>query len=155
MDRRLPSDCALRAARATDAGEVTGLVDDAYRPYVERLGRPPGPMTEDYAAVIRDYDVTVVESEGAIVGVVVLGLANEGFTIENVAVHPSRHGQGLGRALLELAEAEARRAGFDSIHLYTHEKMVENQALYKRIGYLEDERHPEQSFLVFMSKRLR
>jgi GNAT superfamily N-acetyltransferase len=37
---------------------------------------------------------------------------------------------GLGRALLEFAEAEARRAGLDSINLSTHEKAFENLALY-------------------------
>lgn len=134
---------------------MAGLVDDAYGHYVERLGQPPGPMTEDYAAVIRDREVSLVESEGAIVGVLVLGLTDEGFTIDNVAVHPSRRGEGVGRALLELAEEEARRAGFDSVHLYTHEKMAENLALYERVGYSEDERRSEQGFSrVFMSKRL-
>jgi hypothetical protein len=41
----------------------------------------------------------------------------------------------LGRALLEHAEVAAREAGFDSIYLYTHERMAENLALYSRIGY--------------------
>jgi N-acetylglutamate synthase-like GNAT family acetyltransferase len=80
-------------------------------------------MTDDYAAVIRDRQVTVAEHDGAIVGVVVLTVTDEGFLVDNVAVHPSRRGTGLGRALLQFAEAEARRVGFDAIHLYTHEQM--------------------------------
>lgn len=40
-------------------------------------------------------------------------------------------GRGVGRALLESAESEARSAGFDSLYLYTHEKMTENLALLK------------------------
>ena len=115
----------------------------------------PGPMTDDYSAVIRDRAVMVVESEGAIVGAIVLDLTEEGFTIENVAVHPARQGEGIGRALLELAEAEARAAGEDAVHLYTHEKMTENQALYARIGYVEYDRRAEDGFSrVFMRKRL-
>ena len=145
----------LRAARESDAGELTELVDAAYGHYVERLGMPPGPMTEDYAAVIRDRDVTVAESEGAIVGAIVLSTGEEGFTIDNVAIHPTRQGEGIGRALLELAEAEARSAGHDTIHLYTHEKMTENQALYARVGYVEYERRAGDGFSrVFMHKRL-
>jgi GNAT superfamily N-acetyltransferase len=101
----------LRPATAADAGAVAELVDDAYRPYVERIGMRPGPMTEDYREVIRDRQVTVAESEEALVGVLVLGVTADGFLIHNVAVHPSHRGKGLGRALLELAEAEARRAG--------------------------------------------
>lgn len=152
---RLPRDCSLRVARGMDAEQLTELVDDAYGHYVGRLGMGPGPMTDDYAEVIRARDVTVVESEGAIVGAIVLGVTEEGFTIENVAVHPTRQGEGMGRVLLELAEQEARRAGFDAIHLYTHEKMTENLALYARIGYAEYERRASEGFSrVFMRKRL-
>lgn len=69
------------------------------------------------------------------------------------AVHPDAWGQGVGRALLEHAEAEAVRAGFDSIHLYTHETMTENQELYARIGYREYARRLDgDSIVVFMRK---
>jgi ribosomal protein S18 acetylase RimI-like enzyme len=148
-------DCSLRPATAADADAVAALVADAYGHYVERIGRPPGPMTEDYTEVIRERQVTVAVSDEAIVGVIVLGVTDTGFAVENVAVHPSRRGRGLGRALLELAEAEARRAGFDSVYLYTHEQMIENLALYARIGFVEYERRPQGGFsLVFMRKRL-
>ena len=134
---------------------MAALVDDAYGQYVERIGRLPGPMTEDYAEVIANRDVTVAESDGTIVGLLVVGVTEEGFAIDNVAVDPSRRGTGLGRALLELAEAEARRAGFDSIYLYTHERMTENLELYSRIGYVEYDRRSRGDFsLVFMRKQL-
>jgi len=150
-----PRNWLLRPAREADAGSLARLIDDAYGHYVERLGMRPGPMREDYTEVIRDREVTLAESEGALVGAIVLGADEQGFTIENVAVHPMRQGEGLGRTLLELAEEEARRNGFDAIHLYTHEKMTENLALYERIGYVEYERRAEQGFSrVFMSKPL-
>jgi len=148
-------DWSLRAARAGDAAELAALVDAAYGHYVERIGMKPGPMTDDYTVVIRDREVTVAESEGAIVGAIVLGPGEEGFTIDNVAVHPKRQGEGIGRALLELAEAEARAGGHDAVHLYTHEKMTENQALYAGLGYAEYERREGDGFArVFMRKRL-
>lgn len=148
-------DWSLRTARESDSGELAALVDAAYGHYVERLGMRPGPMTDDYSVVIRDREVIVAESEGAIVGAIVLGTGEEGFTIDNVAVHPSHQGEGIGRALLELAEAKARGAGHDTVHLYTHEKMTENQALYARIGYVEYERRASDGFSrVFMRKRL-
>jgi ribosomal protein S18 acetylase RimI-like enzyme len=112
-------------------------------------------MTDDYAEVIRERRVTVAESDGTIVGVLVLDVTDEGFVIDNAAVHPSVRGTGLGRTLLELAEAEARRAGFDSIYLYTHEKASDNIALYSRIGYVEYDRRSQGDFsVVFMRKRL-
>jgi ribosomal protein S18 acetylase RimI-like enzyme len=142
-------------ARPADAGAITALVDEAYGHYVERIGRKPGPMTWDYADMIRAWDVTVAESGGAIVGLLMVGPTDEGYVVENVAVDPSHQGTGLGRILLELAEAKARSAGFDSIYLFTHEKMTENQALYAKIGYLEYERRVEMGLSrVFMRKQL-
>lgn len=146
---------SFRPAVASDALRVAELVAAAYRHYVERIGRLPGPMTEDYDEVIRNRAVTVAERAGAIEGVIVLRVTDEGFLIDNVAVHPSQRGRGLGRTLLELAEGEARRAGFDSVYLFTHEKMTENQALYSKIGYVEFDRRSQGAFsLVFMRKRL-
>ena len=149
------SDYSFRWANDTDALQIAELVNAAYGHYVERIGRLPGPMTENYARVIRDARVRVAERQGVIVGVLVLNVTDEGFVIDNVAVHPSRRGMGLGRALLETAEDEARRAGFSSIYLYTHDKMTENLALYSRIGYVEYDRRSHGDFsLVYMRKRL-
>ena len=55
---------SLRPAEGRDAPEVSALVDAAYGHYVERIGMLPGPMTEDYARVIRDARVTVAEPTG-------------------------------------------------------------------------------------------
>lgn len=148
------SEHIFRRAVLSDAREVSELVDAAYRPYIERIGITPGPMTEDYREVIRTRQVTVAQRGRAIEGVVVTSTW-DGFLIENVAVHPTARGQGLGRALLERAESEARRAGFDSVHLYTHEKMAENLSWYSRSGYAEYERRSQGDFaLIFMRKPL-
>jgi ribosomal protein S18 acetylase RimI-like enzyme len=145
----------FRPATGADVSKVAALVNAAYGHYVERIGMLPRPMTDDYAEVIANRRVTVAESYGNIVGVIVLTVDDEGFLIDNVAVEPSHRGEGLGRALLEFAEAEARRTGFDSIHLYTHEKMTENLALYSRIGYVEYDRRSYGEFsLVSLRKRL-
>ena len=138
-----------------DAPQVAELVNDAYSPYIERIGRKPGPMTDDYTEIIDSHHVMVAEENGIIEGLIVLRITDEGFLIDNVAVRPAVRGTGLGRALLELADAEARQAGFDSIYLFTHEKMTENQALYSRIGYVEYDRRSQGDFnLVFMRKPL-
>ena len=146
---------SFRPAIEADAPKVAALVNAAYAHYVERIGMLPRPMTDDYSEVIANQQVTVAESHGTIVGVIVLTIEDEGFLLDNVAVDPSHRGKGLGRALLKFAEAEARRAGFDSIHLYTHERMKENLALYSRIGYAEYDRRSQGEFsLVYMRKHL-
>ena len=146
---------SFRAATTADVSEMAALVNTAYGHYVERIGMLPRPMTDDYAKVIANQQVTIAENHGTIVGLIVLTVDDEGFFIDNVAVDPSYRGRGLGRALLELAESQARRAGFDSIYLYTHEKMTENLAIYSSIGYVEYDRRSRGEFsLVYMRKQL-
>ena len=145
----------LRAAREDDAPAVSACVDAAYRHYVERLGRKPGPMLTDYAESIREHQAHVAELEGRLVGALILAVTEEGFLLEMIAVHPAVQGTGVGRRLLEFSEAEARRQGYAEIYLYTHEKMTENQVLYSKIGYVEYDRRTEQGLArVFMRKNL-
>jgi ribosomal protein S18 acetylase RimI-like enzyme len=56
------------------------------------------------------------------VGLLAVGEDDEGYVIDNVAVAPEHRGSGVGRALLEHAEALAHRAGFGSIYLYTRRR---------------------------------
>jgi len=87
----------LRPATMADVPRLTELVRAAYGHYVERLGGPPRPMTDDYADVVRNYRVTVAERRSEIVGLIVLRVSAEGFLIDNVAVDPSHQGSGVGR----------------------------------------------------------
>lgn len=76
--------------------------------------------------------------------------------LDNVAVSPEAQGRGYGRKLLEFAEQSAADAGYDSISLYTNEAMVENIALYSRIGFIETHRAEEKGLRrIYMSKSLR
>jgi N-acetylglutamate synthase-like GNAT family acetyltransferase len=113
-------------------------------------------MRDDFAEIIRTRrSVTVAEQSGTIVGVLVLDVTDQGFCLETVGVAPTLWGTGLGRTLLELAEAEARKAGFDAIYLYTHQRMTENQVLYRKIGYVEYDRRVDDGLpRVFMRKQL-
>ena len=53
------------------------------------------------------------------------------------------------------AEKEAQQMGYDSIWLYTHELMVENRSIYKKLGYIETHRINEKGFnRVYMQKKL-
>ncbi len=145
----------LRPATQGDAAAIKACIDASYRHYVERIGRLPGPMTDDYAEIVRTRKVTVAESGGAIVGVLVLDVTDDGFLLETVGVDPANRGKGLGRILLELSESEARKAGFGSIYLYTHQLMTENQALYSKIGYVEYDRRVDDGLpRVYMRKPL-
>jgi N-acetylglutamate synthase-like GNAT family acetyltransferase len=133
----------LRPATVDDAAAVAACVNAAYEKYVARNGLLPAPMRDDYAQVIGECDVTVAEHDGEVVGVLVVREAAEGFLLDNVAVRPDWQGTGLGRRLLELTDDKALSLGYDSVYLYTQEIMTENQALYRRIGYVEYARRHE------------
>lgn len=145
----------LRPATVSDVTAIKRCVHEAYAQYVERIGEPPGPMLDDYRQVVRDRRVFVIESSGEIAGAVVLIEERGTMLLDNIAVLPSRQGEGIGRRLMLLAEEEARRLGYESIDLYTHELMTENFALYARNGYEEVERRTERGFpRIYMRKRL-
>jgi len=149
------TEIVLRPATPDDAAGVTKCVRAAYAKWVPSLGRKPWPMLQDYSVVITTEIVFVAGAGDQVVGVLVLSNTDDGFLIENVAVLPALAGRGIGKLLLVHAEQEAKARGFDSIYLYTNEKMTENLALYSRIGYVEYERRQEQGFCrVFMRKAL-
>ncbi|MFL1406592.1 GNAT family N-acetyltransferase [Marinobacter sp. M1N3S26] len=146
---------SIHAAVEADAEAIKNCVTSAYGHYEERIGRPPGPMMQDYDKVIRDFDVFVALVDQEIQGVLVLAQTREGFLLDNIAVNPGMQGKGVGRTLLELAEQRARSAGYDSIYLYTNTMMSENRELYTRIGYEEYDRRTEQGLdRVYMRKAL-
>jgi ribosomal protein S18 acetylase RimI-like enzyme len=148
-------DPSIRVASMADVSVVREIVDAAYRSYIPRIGKPPGPMLDDYQKRISDGQTWVLESAGEIVGILVLEETPDGFLLDNIAVSPDRQGNGYGRILLNFAEAEAVRRGRKEIRLYTHALMTENIALYRRIGYVETGRVTEKGFdRVYMAKPL-
>jgi len=144
----------IRPATPTDANAIASCVNAAYAHYVERNGKTPAPMLDDYAEVVRERETYVAHIDEAVVGMLVLDRTDEGFLLETIAVSPGCQGQGIGRALLELAERSAVKQGYGSIYLYTQDIMVENLALYARIGYEEYERRTEGGLnRVYLRKR--
>lgn len=128
------------------------IVAAAYGVYVERIGRRPAPMDDDYDERLRDGRLYVAD-DGSVAGLIVLVPASDHLLVENVAVHPARQGEGIGRALLTYAEEYARELGLPELQLYTNAAMTENLAFYARLGYREVDRRTEEGFQrVFFSK---
>lgn len=145
----------LRPGREGDADGIRAVVVAAYEHYIERMGKPPGPMLDDYARVVREHRVRVAVEGCRIIGVAVLIESGDGILLDNVAVDPAHQGRGLGRRLIEAAEEESRSLGYPSIELYTHELMTENIAMYTRMGYREFARKTVKGYdRVYMRKQL-
>jgi len=136
----------IRPALPDDADAVQRIVAWAYAPLAARMDKPPAPMLDDYPARIGKGVVNVFEQDGVVVGMIILVDQADALMLENVAVAPEAHGQGVGRQLIDHAEAVARGRGFDRIRLYTHATMVENQAMYAHLGYVEIARGKEEGY---------
>jgi ribosomal protein S18 acetylase RimI-like enzyme len=139
-----------------DQTAVEGIVREAYSVYIDRIGKPPGPLLDDYAALIAAGNVSVLEEPGGMISAIIVLLSKrDHLLLDNIAVRADRQGQGLGRRLIAFAEAEATRRGYREVRLYTHEKMTENIALYARLGFVETGRGRQSGYKrVFMTKRL-
>ena len=143
----------IRLATAADAGGITQLVNDAYAIYVGRNGKVPGPMRDDYHALIGDGHVHVIEQNGEIRGLLVLVPEPDVMLLDNIAVSPHAQRRGFGKILMQFAEDQTRALGLKAIRLYTQDIMVENIALYQRLGYVQTHRGEEIGLTrVFMTK---
>jgi GNAT superfamily N-acetyltransferase len=146
----------IRSARPEDRPAIEAVVQEAYSIYIERIGKPPGPMLDDYAALIAQGRVSVGEdANGEIAALVVLIAEADHLLLDNVAVRRDRQGHGHGRRMIAFAESEARRLGYRDLRLYTHVAMTENIALYTRLGFIETGRGEQAGYeRVFMTKPL-
>jgi ribosomal protein S18 acetylase RimI-like enzyme len=143
----------LRRARPDDREAIDRIVGAAYAVYIPRMGKPPGPMLDDYAARIAADEAWILEEGGVPVAALVLVEKPDHLLLDNVAVDPARQGRGLGRRLIAHAEGEARARGFAELRLYTHETMTENMELYRLLGFMETHRATEAGYArVYMRK---
>jgi N-acetylglutamate synthase-like GNAT family acetyltransferase len=144
---------AIRQANEADLPVIDEIITAAYSKYLARMDRPPAPMLRDYALAVEQGAVWVAGTP--IAGLISLSPAGDSLLVENLAVHPAAQGAGLGRALMDFAEQQARKLRLPRLALYTNEVMTENQAIYAHLGYQETARRSEDGYQrVFMQKEL-
>ncbi len=143
-------DLQFRMALPADADALVACIDAAYDRYKGRIADMPA-VSAGCAAEIAHGQVWVAMLDGKITGGLFLKVQDGVMKLANLAVHPAQGGMGIGRKLISLAEAEARRQGFRELRLNTHVMMQENVVLYQRLGWVELSR---QGNTVSMTKHL-
>ena len=145
----------IRSANFADTSVVRDLVRASYSKYIERIGKEPAPMSDDYASLIGAGDVWVAVEDDEVLGMLVMQVVEEHLFVDAVAVRPDQQRRGLGRVLISFAEGEAQRNGLREIRLYTNEKMFENLAIYEKLGFEEINRGLDSGYQrVFMRKKI-
>lgn len=130
--------------------------EDAYEQYVAAVGKKPAPMVADFGSLIVSGSVYVAEeADTELIGFIVFFQEDDYFMLENVAVHSSAAGKGIGKRLITFCEEQAKQSGVRRVKLYTNEKMAENLLIYPHLGYRETSRRTEDGFnRVFFEKSL-
>lgn len=129
----------IRDAGSDDAAELVELIG--------QLGYPTGPVAvvrrlERLAATGVDR-VLVADDDGRIVGLVGVHVSRslehdgDAAKISAIVVDGSRRGTGVGRALVDAAEAEARARGCEVLWLTTAERRAGTHAFYRALGFEE------------------
>ena len=127
----------LRRAGAADIAAVNALQHAAYARNRTILGLEPLPLTVDYATIVADYEVWLLEEGDALEGVLILETRPDDLLVWSVAVAPEMQARGNGNRLLSIAEARARELGRRK-RLYTGDKLVGNIAWYERHGFVRE-----------------
>ncbi|KAJ7158218.1 acyl-CoA N-acyltransferase [Mycena crocata] len=152
---------SILSAEAQHADSISTMVNAAYSHYIERIGKPPAPMTADYAQLIETQDVYVLRNneDSTILGSIVLcaegNESDKSIKVNNLVVNPAAQGRGFGRRLMDHAEDVARARGYTALTLFTNVKMHENIALYAKMGFVEVGRRIEDGYeRVYFRKEL-
>ncbi len=128
----------LRRARASDLDAVTALQRAAYAQNRPILGVEPLPLLADYAQVLRDYEVWLLDGAEGLDAVLILEPRPDDLLLWSIATAPRAQGRGLGNRLLAATEARARELGRGRVRLYTGDKLAERIAWYQRHGYVHE-----------------
>ncbi len=133
----------IRLYRSTDRDALVALWRAA------GLVRPVNDPVRDIARkVARDPDgLLVAEIDGTIVGSVMIGYEGHRGWINYLGVDPRWRRRGIGRALVEAAEARVATLGGPKVNLHVLSANRDALAFYERIGYRPDD-------VVAMGRRL-
>jgi GNAT superfamily N-acetyltransferase len=130
------------------AGPVHELTRRAFAPY-SGLDPPSGAGRESLESVGAELAVhggALASTGGGPAGCLRLRERDGHLHVRRVAVAPDRQGQGIGRALMRWAEAEAARRGTDGVSVGVRLALPGNLEFYRRLGYREVGRHAHPGY---------
>jgi GNAT superfamily N-acetyltransferase len=133
---------SFRRATLADVGAIVEITRAAYAKWVAVIGREPKPMTANYHQAVTGHVIDLLEEDGRPIALIEVIPKPSHLLIENVAVLPDRHGEGIGGLLLGRADEIARSLGLNELRLYTNAKFSSNIAFYVRRGFCEFLREP-------------
>ncbi|MGF1626944.1 MAG: GNAT family N-acetyltransferase [Alphaproteobacteria bacterium] len=133
----------IRPAVGADLPNLAAIERDAQQRYrsvgYDYCADGPNRDPEEHARAHAEGVVLVAESEGDLVGFLMLWPADGRAHIVEVSVMRAHQGKGIGRALFAAAEDWARAAGFNEATLTTYLDVPWNAPFYRHLGYRDFE----------------
>jgi putative acetyltransferase len=127
--------------------------------YQDELYPPESRHTVDSRTLAQPHVLFAVgrDATGVVSGCGAIVIHADFGELKRMYVHPRLRGQGMGRALIDLLEAEALRRGCTLIRLETGPYQPEALGLYERAGYARRgpfAKYTDDPLSVFMEKQL-
>jgi ribosomal protein S18 acetylase RimI-like enzyme len=140
----------LRTATTADATTIAATIAAAFMQYRGRLvpessafRETPDAITEQIGA---GSSVIVAERNGVMIGCVVAESMEGDLYFGRLAILPEARGLGLAKRLIGAVEEEARRLGLPGVRLGVRIALVDNQRLFRSLGYREISREAHPGF---------
>ena len=148
---------SIEPIRSEDAGEVLTIQRAAFVSEAIIYGNPDmPPLTQTLAELEAELQTAkgwVARMDGRLVGAIRVREDDGLLLIGRIAIAPDRQGSGIGRTLLETAEAHSDAT---EAELFTGSLSEANIRLYESCGYVETQRVPgDGSDEVYLRKKLR
>ncbi|MYM56792.1 GNAT family N-acetyltransferase [Thalassovita mangrovi] len=109
--------------------------------YMDGRIDPPSSLHRMNAATLeeeaRDKELWVIEDDGRPVACMILTPKPDTLYLGKLAVDADQRGQGLARQMIEQAGIRAQQLGRPSVTLQVRVELIENQAAFGRMGFVQ------------------
>jgi N-acetylglutamate synthase-like GNAT family acetyltransferase len=132
----------VRVAEADDGNDIIAVINAAFRKAESFFVERDRVNLEYMQPLLQKGKFLVAEDEGKIAGCVYVELRSVRAYLGLLSVDPQRQGAGLGSTLMNAAEDFCRNSGCRFMDLRIVNLRTENEAFYKRRGYVETGTEP-------------
>lgn len=129
----------LRLATAADAGRLTSLIVESFHEYQGSVLPPSGAHEETAESICRRLargTATIAALDGVEAGCIFCEAHDDGYLyFSRLAVLPGFRNRGVGGALIDHVESQARVGGAPGVRLGVRLQLSHLIARYQRLGY--------------------